>query len=66
MPTLKCASCGRDTNTAVSDHIDRHDGKASRCYAAHVPDVGWVKGCAYDDASEFMRRFVDRMISKDE
>lgn len=49
MSVIVCARCGRTTNTALCDWIDRKekDGQANHCYAAYVDDK-WVKGCGYD------------------
>jgi hypothetical protein len=33
MPIINCAGCGHETNTACSDHINRTDGMADKCYA---------------------------------
>ena len=62
MPEIKCANCGRTTNTAVSDHIRNREGKADGCYLAFDPEVWSVRGCWYERAPEYMKRYVDKMI----
>lgn len=64
MPIIICAKCGRATNTAVSDHINRkpYDGKADRCFVAHE-DGRWVKGCSYDDANEYEKHYADKVLN---
>jgi len=49
MPAVKCAKCGGDTNTAVSNYWEdrREDGKAHYCYL-RVEDGKWVKGCGFE------------------
>ena len=63
MPGIKCQSCGRWTNTAVSEHfgIFGDDNEATECYAAFV-DGHWVKGCAYDKASSYMVAMLADML----
>jgi len=52
MPVIECARCGRKTNTALSDHINRHDNKADRCYV-RLDERGQLEtGCAWWDAPE--------------
>lgn len=63
MPGIKCQSCGRWTNTAVSEHLGifGDDNEATECYAAFV-DSHWVKGCAYDKASSYMVAMLADML----
>ncbi len=65
MPVIKCAGCGRTTNTAVSSHIDRkpYDGKADECYLAAGEGKRWMKGCAYDRADAFTKTFCDKLLA---
>lgn len=62
MPNIPC-DCGGVTNTAVSEHLMLFgdDNKATECYAKWV-DGKVVHGCAYEKASPFMKRFVEKMI----
>jgi len=48
MGMIQCDGCGRETNTALSDHIDGPDGKAKCCFAAWDEESQhYVRGCAY-------------------
>jgi hypothetical protein len=61
-----CATCGKITNTAVSNYWDNRGGKATECYAAYV-DGKWVKGCGYDKADpEYQRPIIDAFLKRQE
>lgn len=65
MSTLTCRQCGSTTNTALCDHINSKDDMADRCFAKFdFSTVAWVKGCAYDEASEFEKAFADKCIEE--
>jgi hypothetical protein len=61
MSTIACVGCGRMTNTAVSNHIYNKQGKADSCYAAFV-NGEWVKGCGFNEASDFDKSFALKLI----
>jgi predicted metal-binding protein len=61
MPTIKCAKCGGDTNTAIADHIHNKNGEADACYAKWE-NGRWVKGCSYNEADDFIKKYVDVMV----
>ena len=65
MSGMICDNCGRQTNTALCDWVNRepHDGRADRCFLAYV-DGEWVKGCAYDDANGFEKHYPDTILSE--
>jgi hypothetical protein len=46
----------------VSDHLFSPDGLAERCFAAFEKGK-WVRGCAFEDADNFMQPFVDTLIN---
>jgi len=57
MPVIECARCGRKTNTALSDHINRRDGRADRCYV-RLDERGELEvGCAWSDAPAHIVRW---------
>ena len=52
MSAIKCARCGRMTNTALCDWVASDTDEAERCYAAWDEEKEcWVKGCAYSEES---------------
>lgn len=54
-------SCGHKTNPAVSNCWDVECQADMICHA-RIIDGKWVKGCAYDGASEDNKHFADRVI----
>lgn len=73
MPVTMCKTCGRLTNSAVSNYWARTEqdggtekvcGESTACYAAFVDDH-WVKGCSYDTISPFKQKMVDTLIYSD-
>ncbi len=64
MSIIKCAGCGHETNTACSDHINRSDGMADRCYARINDRMKWEKGCGYRKASADDKAFARKIIGK--
>jgi hypothetical protein len=64
MSMIHCAGCGRQTNTALSNHLDGKIGREAReCYAAWE-DGHYVKGCGYDAADKFYRDCADNFITR--
>ncbi len=69
MPALTCENCGSITNTTVSEFdfgkfsfdIPELENKAIKCYGKWK-DGKWSKGCAYDDADNFCKSFVNSLI----
>lgn len=64
MPTIPCDGCGRDTNTALCNHIDyKFMERAGYCYAAwNAVAKRWVRGCGYDKADDYIKKYVDKLI----
>jgi len=63
MPVVQC-KCGNTTNSAVSDYWEQYSRgrkQASECYAALVGGK-WERGCAFQKASLFNKRFALQVI----
>jgi len=63
MPVATC-KCGRLTNSATSDFWEQYrlgisldEVRPTRCYARRE-NGKWIKGCAFDEASEFDQKFA--------
>jgi superfamily II DNA or RNA helicase len=67
MPVIKCANCRRFTNSALSTwEFVGEDMTATACYAAWDERTKqWVKGCGFDQASEFDKNFALKYIGTD-
>ena len=63
MPIIRCVQCGYLTNTATSEHINRSDGQAERCFLRWREDDTPERGCAYEQAPEWLRKWVDKLIA---
>ena len=62
MPAGFCRGCKRITNSVTSNWWDlKNFGKPTMCWGAYVKGQ-WVKGCAYDKASDVSRVIVDKLI----
>ena len=62
MPTPICKTCGSQTNSACSN-FHKHRGKrVTKCYAA-FKDGKWIKGCGFDNASDFNKAFAMSLIT---
>ena len=63
MPTLICKSCGSTTNSVCSKtFILRRKMVADKCYAAFKNDK-WVKGCDFDNATDFNKAYAMSLIT---
>lgn len=62
MSEIQCRKCKAWTNTALANHIYSKDNMADVCYARYV-EGQWEKGCGYETADAFSRRFADGIIS---
>lgn len=63
MPEMKCGKCGHITNTALCDWINGINNQAATCYARITEDgESWEKGCGFDSADGFTRRYCERMF----
>ena len=67
MPSIICAKCNSETNTACSNHLFpiRPDGKANECYAK-LENGKWIKGCSYDEAHDCIKKVILNMIKEPE
>ena len=71
MPTAIC-KCGKKTNSATSNYwkvyqdnpTALNDVIPTECYAA-IEFGKWVKGCWFDEASDFDKRFAITVIERD-
>ena len=74
MPSGKCRTCGRMTNSVTSnwwkvvprsyyDNYPKEEGFATECYLAWDENVP-VRGCAYNKCSGYMKQYVDNLIKK--
>jgi hypothetical protein len=70
MPSAICQTCGRWTNSVVSNYFVRSKTKAlevvTECYAAYVDGI-WVKGCSYDRLSNDKyspKHYADKLINE--
>ena len=61
MPIGICKKCKHATNSCTSNYWSAKDNIPTECYGSFV-DGKWVKGCAYDLASEFNKSFVNGLI----
>ena len=62
MPSGICNSCGKITNSIISDW-NWNLGEAVICYASFDQETRlWSKGCAYDNASPFHKEYADHLI----
>lgn len=60
MPAIKCKGCGRLTNTATSKF--NRGNPPEVCYAAYDESNKWIKGCGYDNAPDFEKKFAKVLI----
>ncbi|HSI20216.1 MAG TPA: hypothetical protein VLA04_00695 [Verrucomicrobiae bacterium] len=71
MPVFKCANCGGSTNSTTCDYVAglrdgriKH-GEAEKCFLRLTPDgKRYEKGCAYDQANSFQRKFADGILAR--
>jgi len=63
MPIVICKGCGKKTNTACSKF---NRGKPpNECYAAYDDkNKKWIKGCGFENASNFEKAFAMHLITK--
>jgi hypothetical protein len=69
MPIINCPSCGEKTNTALCPGWwDTEERVKAKCTAklTNKDGKGWKyeKGCGYDAANEFDKKFADDCIHK--
>ena len=64
MPSATCGKCGGLTNSTTSDYWFVPDNKPTKCYAKYVKGTGWVKGCCYDEAEQWVKEWVDSLLAK--
>lgn len=62
MSVLRCTKCGYKTNSAVCNWIKSPAGKADKCYARY--NNGWEKGCSFEEASKFMKNYIESSLLK--
>ena len=60
MLKIICKKCGGETSDNVCENANQMTGQADECYAKWVKNR-WVRGCAYDKQSPWMRVWVDRI-----
>jgi hypothetical protein len=67
MPIINCPNCGEKTNTAVCPGWwDK--ARLAKCTVRLAYQSGYgnryVKGCGYDELSDFDKKFADELISE--
>ena len=67
MSMIPCKGCGRLTYTALCNHMEGKPGEeAKECWAAwDTQKKQYVKGCAYDTTSAFIRELADHFIKRE-
>jgi|WetSurSiteA1Bulk_404760.scaffolds.fasta_scaffold00195_26 hypothetical protein len=60
MTVFVCQGCRRDTNSVCCN--SKRGQPPTKCYAAWEEDH-WVKGCGFDEASDFDKAFAMHMIT---
>lgn len=63
MPSFICESCGSVTNIACSNAHEHRCTKVTKCYAKYIHRNKWVKGCAFDEASDFNKAYAMSLIT---
>lgn len=59
---MLCQTCHHETNSYVSNYaFNNNKDIATKCYARFI-DGKWEKGCAYNEADDRKRKFVDKLI----
>jgi hypothetical protein len=57
--------CGHKTNTACSRYwLAQIDNKSKGCFARLNTRLQWERGCLYDQASKFDKKFADTIIEQ--
>lgn len=71
MPSGRCKTCGKMTNSATSNwwasrplYFGDMDGVATECYLAWDEEGHPVRGCGYDRCRQKEREYVDECIKK--
>lgn len=62
MPTGRCKGCGRLTNSATSNWWDNPDHEATKCYMAFNENNEPVKGCDYENAQPYIKKWILGLI----
>ena len=64
MPIVNCPRCGAKTNTAIcAGWWDVENREKAKC-TGKIVDGKYEKGCGYETASDFDRKFVDGLLKK--
>ena len=69
MSIKTCLCCGHATNTTTCDYLAHDDFLPRKCFARLDDHFHWEKGCAYDEANEYMsnmKAWVDRVIADEQ
>ena len=66
MPTAICKTCGKETNSTVSNYfLDGKPGEVTKCFAGRDAKTDkWVRGCSYDSLSGVKKWRVDSFINR--
>lgn len=64
MPKVICTKCNHATNTAVSRWMYVPHDQADGCFARIGTNDKWERGCIYNLADEFIKRYVNNLCGK--
>ena len=65
MPSGKCKGCGKMTNSAVSNWWLTKDHIPTQCFLAWDTSGKPERGCAYNEAANWVKKYVDKIIDND-
>ncbi len=66
MPTAICKTCGKETNSVVSNYfLDGKVGEITKCFAGRdIKTDKWVRGCFYSQSHKVRQNKADRFIAR--